>query len=185
MSTDGIEDVYVQEGNVNGDIFLDFICTCLIPVVMSFNGNNPKSIVILDNASVHKGARIQEPSNEVGALLRFLLAYSADLNPIEEVFAEVKGKRWSFESNIIDQSIQCLVVYQNIIVCHTFIIQDVIKLDNSRDADPFAEMLGMGMGMRLAYLYIQWQLCKLQVELLKLLQNRPLLVKKLCFAQCA
>ena len=43
------------------------------------------------NASVHKGARVQELINKVGALLRFLPAYSSDLNPIEEVFAEVKG----------------------------------------------------------------------------------------------
>ena len=42
------------------------------------------------HASVYKGARVQELINEVGALVRFLPAYSPDLNPIE-VFAEVKG----------------------------------------------------------------------------------------------
>lgn len=91
ISKDGVEDIYIQEGNVNGAVFLDFIRRCLIPVLMPFNGHNPKSIVIMDNASVHKGARVQELINEVGALLRFLPAYSPDLNPIEEVFAEVKG----------------------------------------------------------------------------------------------
>ena len=91
MSTDGVGDIYIQEGNINGDTFLDFVCRCLIQVVMPFNGHNPKFIVILDNTSVHKGARIQELINEVGALLRFLPAYSPDLNPTEEVFAEVKG----------------------------------------------------------------------------------------------
>ena len=58
---------------------------------MPFNGHNPKSIIIMDNASVHKGERVQELISEVGALLRFLPAYSPDLNPIEEVFAEAKG----------------------------------------------------------------------------------------------
>ena len=90
MSTDGVEDIYIQEGNVNGAVFLDFICRCLIPVLMPFNGHNPKSIIIMDNASVHKGARVQELINEFGALVRFLPPYSPDLNPIE-VFAEVKG----------------------------------------------------------------------------------------------
>ena len=91
MSTDGVEDIYIEEGNVNGDTFLDFVRRCLIPIMMPFNGHNPKSIVIMDNASVHKGERIQELISEVGALLRFLPAYSPDLNPREEVFAEVKG----------------------------------------------------------------------------------------------
>ena len=56
---------------------------------MPFNGHNPKSIVVMDNASVHKGVRVQEVINEVSALLRFLPPYSPDLNPIEEMFAEV------------------------------------------------------------------------------------------------
>ena len=47
-------------------------------------------ILIMDNASVHKGERVQELISKVGALLRFLPAYSPDLNPIE-VFAEAKG----------------------------------------------------------------------------------------------
>ena len=50
MSNDGVEDIYIQEGNVNGAVFLDFIRRCLIPVLMPFNGHNPKSIVIMDNA---------------------------------------------------------------------------------------------------------------------------------------
>ena len=91
MSKDGVEDIYIQEGIVNGAIFLDFIRRCLIPVLMPFKGHNPISIVIMDYVSVHKGARVQELTNGVGALLRFLPAYSPDLNPIEEVFAEVKG----------------------------------------------------------------------------------------------
>lgn len=91
MSTEGVEDIYIYDGNVTGEIFLDFVRKCLLPLLMPFNGHNPKSIVILDNASVHKGERILETINGVGALMRFLPAYSPDLNPIEEMFAEVKG----------------------------------------------------------------------------------------------
>lgn len=54
MSTDGVEDIYIQEGNVTGEVFLDFVRRCLIPVLMPFNSHNQKSIVIMDNASVHK-----------------------------------------------------------------------------------------------------------------------------------
>ena len=47
---DGVEYIYIQEGNINRAVFLDFIRRCLIPVLMPFNGHNPKSIVIMDNA---------------------------------------------------------------------------------------------------------------------------------------
>ena len=91
MSTDGVEDIYIHEGSVNGEIFLDFIRKCLLPLLMPFNGSNPNSIVILDNASVHKCEEAAEMINGIGALLRFLPPYSPDLTPIEELFAEVKG----------------------------------------------------------------------------------------------
>ena len=84
MSTEGVEDIYIYDGNVTGEIFLDFVRKCLLPLLMPFNSHNPKSIVILDNASVYKSKRILETINGVGALMRFSPAYSPVLNPIEE-----------------------------------------------------------------------------------------------------
>jgi hypothetical protein len=52
---------------------------------MPFNGVNPKSVVVFDNASIHHVSSFIETITKVGALVRFL-----DMNPIEEVFAEVK-----------------------------------------------------------------------------------------------
>ena len=91
MSTDGVEDIYIHKGSVNGEIFLDFIQKCLLRLLMPFNGSNPNSIVILDNASVHKCEEVAERINGVGTLLRLIPPYSPDLTPIEELFAEVKG----------------------------------------------------------------------------------------------
>ena len=46
ISAKGVEDVYLAEGGVNdGDTFCDFIERCLPPVLMPFNGSNPRSIV--------------------------------------------------------------------------------------------------------------------------------------------
>lgn len=50
ISIDGIEDVYVTEGSVNGDVFLDFVHEQLIPILSPFDGFSPRSVVILDNA---------------------------------------------------------------------------------------------------------------------------------------
>ena len=36
LSTEGIKDVYIAEGSVNGETFLDFIRRCFIPVFLSW-----------------------------------------------------------------------------------------------------------------------------------------------------
>jgi len=46
--------------------------------------------MIMDNASIHHVDPVVELITAAGALVRFLPPYSPDLNPIEEVFAEVK-----------------------------------------------------------------------------------------------
>ena len=48
-------------------------------------------IVICDNLSVHKNAQARAAIEACGAELRFLPAYSPDLNPIEMVFAKIKA----------------------------------------------------------------------------------------------
>ena len=59
---------------------------------MPFNGLNDHSVVVLEDASIHHVASIENVINSVGALVNFLPAYSPDLMPLEEVFAEVKRK---------------------------------------------------------------------------------------------
>lgn len=66
MSYQGVEDVHLTEDNVNGDIFEHFVGSCLLPILMPFNGVNTHSVVVMDNCSVHHldsvGAR-QIPSS--------------------------------------------------------------------------------------------------------------------------
>lgn len=91
MSVDGIEDIYISEGNVNGDVFEDFVRTTLLPLLQPFNGTNSHSVVVMDNASIHHVHKIVEMIHGVGALVRFLPPYSPDLDPIEEAFSKVKS----------------------------------------------------------------------------------------------
>lgn len=91
MSLAGVEDFYLTEENVNGDIFEDFIRTTLLPILMPFNGANSHSVVVLDNCSVHHLETVLQMITSVGALVRFLPPYSPDLNPIELVFSKVKS----------------------------------------------------------------------------------------------
>ena len=88
LSTEGVEDVYITDGTVDGDKFLEFVRQNLLPLLMPFNGQNPNSIVILDNASIHHVDQVVELITSVGALIRFLPPYSPDMNPIDQaVFA--------------------------------------------------------------------------------------------------
>ena len=91
MSLSAMEDVYITEGSVNGDIFEDFVATCLLPQLMPFNGINTHSVVIMDNCAVHHLERITQMITSTGAILKFLPPYSPDLNPIELVFSKAKA----------------------------------------------------------------------------------------------
>ena len=91
LSTERVLDVKFVHGSVSGEIFSQFIELNLLPHLLPFNGSNPNSIVVLDNASVHYHKRVRELINSVGALLLFLPPYSPDLNPIEETFSAAKS----------------------------------------------------------------------------------------------
>ena len=92
MSLEGIHDVFLAEGNVNGEKFELFVRSCLLPVLQPFNWINPRSVVVLDNASIHHVESISDIiEGQVGARLLFLPPYSPDLNQVEEVFSKVKG----------------------------------------------------------------------------------------------
>jgi len=53
MSVAGIHDVYLAGGSVDGDRFSHYVTEYLLPVLLPFNGTNPRSIVIMDNTSIH------------------------------------------------------------------------------------------------------------------------------------
>ena len=46
---------------------------------------------MMDNLASHKVAGIKEVIEAAGAELRYLPAYSPDLNPIEQLFAKIKA----------------------------------------------------------------------------------------------
>ena len=72
LTMEGIEDVYIVEGNVNGAIFLQFIQRCLLNIIKPFDGNNSKSVVVFDNASIHHLSSVVDLITAAGALVRFL-----------------------------------------------------------------------------------------------------------------
>ena len=53
---------------------------------------SPGKVLVLDNASFHKGGRIRDLVEEAGCELLYLPPYSPDLNPIEQCWGWVKAR---------------------------------------------------------------------------------------------
>jgi len=88
--TEGIFSTEITNTTVSGDTFYDFVRGSLIPNMLPFDGVNERSVVVMDNCSIHHIEPVTSLLNEAGIVTLFLPPYSPDLNPIEEVFSYVK-----------------------------------------------------------------------------------------------
>ena len=62
----------------------------LIPQMLPFDGQNPRSILVLDNCSIYYVQHVTDHFAAAGILVLFLPPYSPDYMPIEETFSYVK-----------------------------------------------------------------------------------------------
>jgi transposase len=85
MSVKGMGPSLAVEGATTAAVFEAYLEKVLAPTL------RPGQIVVMDNLSAHKGARVRELIEERGAKLLYLPPYSPDLNPIEEAFSKMKG----------------------------------------------------------------------------------------------
>ena len=102
ITTNGLLDVKTHKETSNGDIFYDFIHTHLIPHLCPFDGHSSRSVVVLDNCSIHHCTEVIASLRDIGVMVHFLPPYSPDLNPIEEAFSKVKTELRSIEAQFID-----------------------------------------------------------------------------------
>jgi transposase len=72
-------------GAADGEVFRTYVEQVLCPEL------NKGDIVVMDNLSVHKSPKTLALIEAVGAEVRFLPAYSPDLNPIEKMWSKVKA----------------------------------------------------------------------------------------------
>lgn len=90
LSLEGIGASMILEGGVNAPVFETYVEQVLAPSLQ------PGQIVVMDNLSVHKVARVLQLIEERGCHLLFLPAYSPDFSPIEETFSKIKAfLRWT------------------------------------------------------------------------------------------
>jgi transposase len=96
-----------HQGSVDSERFFQYVKECLKPQLGRYKYNEPNSVVVMDNASIHKDPRIVQLIEERdefgvihGARIIWTAAYSPWLNPIEYMFhqykAWLKRNRWEF-----------------------------------------------------------------------------------------
>ena len=84
LSRQGMGEAFILEGAADAVAFELSIEQILAPSL------RPGQIVIMDNLSIHQGARVRQAIEAKGCQLLFLPAYSPDLSPIEEAFSKLK-----------------------------------------------------------------------------------------------
>ena len=77
---------FTVEGACNRTVFEIWLETCLLPTL------EPGQVVVMDNATFHKGGRIQQLIQDAGCELLYLPPYSPDLNKIEKSWSWLKSR---------------------------------------------------------------------------------------------
>jgi transposase len=81
----GVVAPFVLDGPINRAAFEASVAKVLVPAL------RPGDVVILDNLSSHKGAKLRALIEASGASLLDLPPDSPDVNPIENAFAKLKA----------------------------------------------------------------------------------------------
>ena len=89
---DGSTACMAMEGATDTDTFRAYVRQVLVPTL------RPGDVVVMDNLSPHKSDETLGLITQAGAQVRFLPAYSPDLNPIEKMWTKVKGLLRSAEA---------------------------------------------------------------------------------------
>ncbi len=90
MSTAGVIALELTKSTIAEDEFVDFARGTLIPSMNQYDGTSAKSIVIMDNLTVHHVDAVTELFKSSGIVVLYLPPYSPDRNPIEELFSYIK-----------------------------------------------------------------------------------------------
>ena len=86
--------VTLFEDYIDSDVFYQWTINCLLPILTQ------NSVIVLDNAAFHKRQDIQQVITNAGHILKYLPAYSPDLNQIEHKWAQAKKFRRKLQCDV-------------------------------------------------------------------------------------
>ena len=76
----------MTRGTIGKDRFKLWVKESLIPILGIYELNQPRSLVVIDNATIHHDEDIVNMIRDAGAEILYLAPYSPDFNPIEIFF---------------------------------------------------------------------------------------------------
>jgi transposase len=77
---------FTVEGACNRTVFETWLENALLPTLVA------GQVVVMDNATFHKGGRIEQLIEEAGCQVLYLPPYSPDLNKIEQCWSWLKSR---------------------------------------------------------------------------------------------
>jgi len=89
LSIDGYFACKLYRGSINAERFTEFIEQEVLPKCKPYPG--PRSVIIMDNASIHRAEELRPIIEAKNCRLEFLPPYSPDFNPIEYSFSVIKS----------------------------------------------------------------------------------------------
>jgi len=85
LRLDGTTACMALDGTTDTESFRAYVAAVLVPTL------RPGDTVVMDNLSPHKSDPTLTLILQAGAFVRFLPAYSPDLNPIEKMWSKIKN----------------------------------------------------------------------------------------------
>jgi transposase len=86
MTVDGMLAAVTIDAATDADVFRAFVRDALVPAL------RPGQLVVMDNLSSHKADGVADLIEAAGCRVKYLPAYSPDLNPIENAFSKIKAR---------------------------------------------------------------------------------------------
>ena len=80
----------LSTGTFNGEKFTEFVLGTLILEMQQFDGSSARSVLVMDNCTIHHVSAAKQLLSDAGIVTVFLPPYSPDMNPMEELFSYVK-----------------------------------------------------------------------------------------------
>jgi transposase len=99
---EGVGTCLAFDGATDSAAFETYVGQCLAPTL------RPGDVVIMDNLPCHKSAEVARLIAAAGAEVRYLPAYSPDLNPIERLFSKLKAWLRSAKARTVDGLIEAM-----------------------------------------------------------------------------
>lgn len=89
---------------IDGTQFIEWLHELLLPILTPYDLFGSRSLVVLDNASIHHSDAVVELIESTGTKVIYLAPYSPDLNPIELMFGVYKAALKRHETKSADQA---------------------------------------------------------------------------------